>query len=230
MKTLGVIANSRKPRAAEVLWRITRRASELGMVLRADEQTSGLVETLQCVPAEELHAGVDAIMALGGDGTLLRVVRELGDVEKPVIGVNIGGLGFLTSVAEDDLDTALECLASDDFSVTSTAILEGAIHRGGERIATYRALNEILITRGASRRVVSLNVSIDGHDVTSYVCDGLMVATPSGSTGHSLSAGGPILAPETSAFVISLICPHTLGSRPLVVPDRCEVLISGGEH
>jgi NAD+ kinase len=170
--------------------------------------------------------GLDALIALGGDGTMLRAVRELDGRDKPVIGVNIGGLGFLTSVAEEDLERGLECLAADNYEVSVRAIMEAAVVRDGTDVSRYRALNDVVISRGPSSRVVTLDVSVNGETVTSYVCDGLIVSTPTGSTGHSLSAGGPIVAPETCALVISLICPHTLSSRPVVVPDGDEICVT----
>ena len=195
------------------------------MKILTDHEAVCHVKCGEAVSPERMFESSEAIMALGGDGTMLRAVRELDGRNIPVIGVNIGGLGFLTSVSEENLDRALECLAEDDFVLSKSSIAECAVHRDGSEIAGYRALNDVVISNGPSSRVVTLRVSIDGDEVTSYVCDGLIVSTPAGSTGHSLSAGGPILMPESQVFVISLICPHTLSSRPLVVPDRSEVSI-----
>jgi NAD+ kinase len=226
MRTLGVTANCGKERALHVLERVAARASALGIELQADPPTASLLGSGVCRPVADVFAGADAVMALGGDGTVLRTVREMGGRDIPVIGVNIGGLGFLTSVAEGDLDRALECLAAGDVEYSEVSTVEGAVERDGAEIARHRALNEVMIGRGPTSRVVTLDVSIDGDYVTSYVCDGLIVSTPCGSTGHSLSAGGPILRPDTPAFIISLICPHTLSSRPLVVPDRGRILVT----
>jgi len=156
---------------------------------------------------------------------MLRVVRELDGRDIPVMGVNIGGLGFLTSVSEKEIECSLECLARDRFDVSVRAIADAVVWRGLKVVARYRALNDVVIANGPSSRILTLNVSIGGDKGTAYVCDGLIVSTPSGSTGHSLSAGGPIVTPETPAFVISLMCPHTLSSRPVVVPDRGEIAI-----
>jgi len=225
MKTIGIIANPTKARAAEVLRRIAVRAKALGLALCADPPTGALLDVGEVAVAENLFDVVDLVMALGGDGTMIRAVRELNGRDKPIIGVNIGGLGFLTSVAEDDLDRAMECLANGSYVLSEHPIVSCRVERGGEKIAEYRALNDVVVNRGATARVVTLDVWVDGGKVTSYVCDGLIVSTPAGSTGHSLSAGGPILAPATRAFVISLICPHTLSSRPLVVPDSSEICV-----
>lgn len=226
MKRLGVIANCGKKRAPDVLEQIADKARTAGLELLADERTAQFLKTAAPVSLQDLIARVEAIMALGGDGTMLRVVRALDGKDKPVIGVNIGGLGFLTSVAEGELDAAMKCLASDDFVVNAMTVAEGVVLRDGKERARYRALNDIVLRTGPSSRIVTLEVAVDKDIVTSYACDGLIVSTPAGSTGHSLSAGGPILMPETPAFVLSLICPHTLSSRPLVVPDTSEISVT----
>ncbi|MDA0991573.1 MAG: NAD(+)/NADH kinase, partial [Verrucomicrobia bacterium] len=191
------------------------------------------VDGLEVVDFPKQFDGVDAVMAMGGDGTMLRVVRALGGRDIPVIGVNIGSLGFMTSVAEQDLDRALDCLAADNFEMSHRAVLHGQVVQAGQVSADYQALNDIVISGGASSRVVTLEVGVDGNHVTSYVCDGLIISTPTGSTGHNLSAGGPIVVPETAALVMSLICPHALSSRPLVLPQDSEIVVrgtSGTEH
>jgi NAD+ kinase len=224
MKTIAVTANCTKPRAAEVLKEFARHAATLRLRLLADETTANLLPRAVAAPVPDLFDRADAIVALGGDGTMLRVARELNGRDKPVMGVNIGGLGFLTSVAEDELARALGCLANGDFVVRERAVAACTAHRADGK-TEYRALNEVVVSKSSSSRVVTLDVGIDGGNVTSYVCDGLIVSTPTGSTGHSLSTGGPILSPETPAFVISPICPHTLTSRPFVVPDRSVISV-----
>jgi NAD+ kinase len=144
--------------------------------------------------------------------------------DKPLIGVNIGALGFMTSVAEDELARAVRCLAADDYRISNRTMIESSIQRNGRSVADYWALNEVLV-KAVSSRIVTVDVSIDDEVVTSYRCDGLMISTPTGSTGHSLSAGGPIIMPGTQVFAISVICPHTLSNRPLVVSDRSRILL-----
>jgi len=228
MKKLGVIANCGKPRAAAVLRELSEKAAEIGLELHACGETAAMLPGA-AAEAAAVFAGVDGVIALGGDGTMLTAVRELQGLDKPLIGVNIGSLGFMTSVAEQDLGAALECLYNETFIVSERAVLESVVTQSGGS-ESYCALNDIVITSGESARVISLEVTIDGNAVTSYLCDGLVVSTPTGSTGHSLSAGGPILTPETPALVISPICPHTLSSRPLVIPDSSEIGISVGRQ
>jgi NAD+ kinase len=225
MKTLAVIANCAKPRAAEVLRKLGDKARTLGITLCADEDTAGHLPAAVRAPFNRLFDGADGVVALGGDGTLLRVARSLNGRPIPILGVNIGSLGFLTSVTEAQMETGLQCLREDTFRLSRRATAEAHVERNGARLTAYRGLNDVVISRGPSSRVVTLDVSIDGDRAVAYVCDGLIVATPTGSTGHSLSAGGPILSPDTPALVISLICPHTLSSRPLVVPDRSSIEI-----
>jgi len=228
IKRIGVLANCRKPHAAQVLRRLAAKAAELGCELVAAGETARRLPGCRAVAPPGLAARVDVLLALGGDGSMLRAVRLLNGADKPVLGVNLGSLGFLTSVTEENLETGLEALVIGRFSTSSRAMAEGRVWRAGRVIARYRALNDLVIGWGTSARLSLLAVAIDREPVASFACDGLIVSTPTGSTGHSLSAGGPILAPETPVFVIGAICPHTLSNRPLVVPDRCvvEVCIS----
>lgn len=226
MKRIGILANCGKDRAPEVLKTLAAMAGKLKLELVADEATAGLLQHCQALPVDQLCDEVDVVMALGGDGTMLRAVRALDGRDKPVIGVNIGSLGFLTTVAEEELGQALQCLSDGNFSTSVRTIAEASLVRNNAVIAEYRGLNDIVVRSGPSGRVVTLDVAIEKEQVTSYICDGLIVSTPTGSTGYSLSAGGPILTPGTSAFVISLICPHTLSSRPLVIPDDIRISIT----
>ncbi len=227
MKTLGVIANCSKPRAASVLETLAVCAKEFGLELRATGETAALIPDVDAEPLEDVFAAAEAVVALGGDGTMLTAVRALQGQDIPLIGVNIGSLGFMTSVAEQDLSAALECLHDESFTVSERMVAECVVtHAGKDK--KFCALNEVVVSSGPSARVITLDVAVGGKPVTSYVCDGLIVSTPTGSTGHSLSAGGPILTPDMRAFVMSLICPHTLSSRPLVVPDTSEIRICIG--
>ncbi|MEI6970488.1 MAG: NAD(+)/NADH kinase [bacterium] len=228
MKCIGIIANCDKERAPAVLRRLSVLAASLKLELLADKATAKLLKRCKTLPPDRLCDEAEAIIALGGDGTMLSTVRTLAGRDKPVMGVNLGGLGFMTSVAEEELGRALKCLSSGDFQTSTRAIAEARLFRNGKELAVYRGLNDIVLLSGPPYgRVVTLDVSVENEAVTSYLCDGLIISTPTGSTGHSMSAGGPILTPDTPAFVISLICPHTLSSRPLVVPDSSLISIRG---
>jgi len=223
MKKLAVMANCSQQRAGEVLDRLGRKAGELGLELLADGATARLLPQARACDPPDLFDGVDAVLALGGDGTVLRTARTLDGRDRPILGVNMGGLGFLTSVAEKDLERAVECLGTGDVCDSRRAVAEGTVVREGTAVARYRGLNEVILMSSPSARLVTLDFAVDDDTGTSGRCDGLIVSTPTGSTGHSLSAGGPILAPDAQVFGISLICAHTLTFRPLVVPD-CSVV------
>lgn len=232
MKTLGVIVNGRKERAGDVLARLRARAACAGVELFPDATACALMNIPCAVDAPALFGHVEAVMVLGGDGTMLRAVRMLEGRDLPVIGVNLGSLGFMTSVAESDLERAVDCLARGEFDVSKRAVLECDAESAVSGAGHYQALNDIVVTSVHSR-VVTLGMRVDGASVGDFLCDGLIVSTPTGSTGHSLSAGGPVIMPEAAALVVSLICPHTLSTRPLVLPDgvviEVTVLTSAGK-
>lgn len=225
IRRIGLVANCGKPQAAAVVRRILRHAASLGMEVIADRDTASLAHGLASAPDVDLAARADMVIALGGDGTLLRVAREFGPRSVPILGINIGRLGFLTAISEDGLAIALRSVAGGRFVVSRRPLLDGTIVRRGRTADRFLAVNDVVVRTGASSRMVSLDVAINGVKVSSYFCDGIIVASPSGSTGHSLSAGGPILSPETRAFVISLVCPHSLNSRPLVIPDERDITV-----
>ena len=228
MKKLGVIANCSKRRAADVLKTLSNIAAQLDLELYADQPTADLLTQCKCSPLSQWIDLVDGVVALGGDGTMLRANREIGVNAKPILGINIGNLGFLTSVSERYIEKALTALAKDEYDISVRSIVEAVVTRDQQEIGHYHALNEVVAGRGPSSRVVILEVTIDGAEVTEYVCDGLIISTPTGSTGYSLSASGPILSPETAALVITPISPHTLTSRPLVIDDKSTIVVTVG--
>lgn len=219
MKTIGVVANMEKRMAAKVMADLRKHAKKSGLKLTDLTNRS----------SAKVGGRLDMLLVLGGDGTMLKAIRLLNGREIPVLGVNLGSLGFLTSVPRDDIGTALQRVADGDFTVSSRSMLECVIGRCGKASSRYRALNDVVITRGASTRIITLDIFIDEGEVLSCRGDGVIVSSPTGSTGHSLSAGGPILHPDSAAFVISLICPHTLSARPLVVPDGSKITIVATE-
>ena len=226
MKCIGIIANTTKPRAPEVLARVAARCRDLGLGVLTCEASSALLPDAEHLSPADFLARIDVLMACGGDGTMLRAVRLLNRHDVPVLGVNLGSLGFMTSVPEQEAERAVEVLAEGSFTTSRRTLAHARLYREDACLAEYHALNDLVIGWGASSRVVTLTVELDGVEVTAYKCDGLILSTPTGSTGHSLSAGGPILHPETPAFVISLMCPHTLSSRPLVLPDDKTVSVT----
>ena len=223
MKTIGVVANVRKPEAADTLRRVAVKAKALGLRLLASGETAALLPTLKPVAEAEMLDNAEALIVLGGDGTMLGAVRLLAGRDIPLLGVNIGSLGFMTSVPEEELESAIAALAAGRCTLETRALAECRFQPAAGAPQVFHALNEISIGWGMSSKMVTLEVAVDDEPVTAYVCDGLIIATPTGSTGHSLSAGGPILHPQTQAFVLNVVCPHTLSTRPMVIADRCVI-------
>ena len=225
MKKIGIVANVAKASAPDVLARFAETAARLGLRLVAEPAAAKFMPGARRVAPEKIAGEASLLMVFGGDGTMLRAIRLLGGKPVPVLGVNLGSLGFLANVAQQDAEPAIKSVISGRYTVYCRSLAECAVLRAGRTISRYRALNDIVIDRGASSRITTLDMWIEGEEVSSFMCDGIIVSTPTGSTGHSLSAGGPILHPEAGDFVISLICPHTLSTRPLVVPDRKKIVI-----
>ena len=220
---IGVIANVSKPDAAAILQRLAARATHHDMELVTCDETQDLLPSSKAVSKELFPKSIDLLMALGGDGTMLSSVRALQGADIPVIGVNLGKLGFLTSIREEELEKAIDVLQDRNYTVSERTQVEIKLQRDGEVLHTALGLNEMVVGWGSSSRVATIYLEINGKNVTTYVCDGLIISTPTGSTGHSLSAGGPIVHPETRSFLINVICPHTLSTRPVVIPDHLPV-------
>ena len=223
MTRLGVVGNRRYEGLPDILRHIARRAPELGLTI-AFERTLGEVAG----EGELIEDGstVDALITLGGDGTMLRGARLLGGREVPILGVNLGRLGFLTSCGLDQLDEALERLARGEYLSEMRMQLEAHSQtiRGEER-RSWLALNDVVLHKGGFARVVKLRVLVDGEDVSVYAADGVIISTPTGSTAYNLSAGGPVVLPTQHLIIATPISPHTLGVRPLVVPPDSEIIV-----
>jgi NAD+ kinase len=175
--------------------------------------------------AARLRKEVDALVSLGGDGTVLDSVRLLAGADKPLLGVNLGSLGFMTAVPADDMEKALEALVRGRCHLSQRAMMQCTVLRGKRRLARLLALNDIVAGWGSAARIVAMDVAVHGESVGLFTCDGIAVSTPTGSTGHSLSAGGPILLPDARVFCLNVLCPHTLSNRPLVLPDSSHIAI-----
>lgn len=220
---IGIFANLAKPAAESTLADLARTARELRIALVAcDKATARLAPGSKLVSAARFGKTVDLLLSLGGDGTVLQSVRALNGAEAPILGINLGNLGFLTSVPDTQAVPALRAIASGAYQTTIYPLLEARLLRGTRRrqVVCARALNDIVMGWGTSPRATMIEVEVDRQPVASFVCDGLIIATPIGSTGHALSAGGPILHRETPAIVLEPICPHTLSNRPLVLPSN----------
>jgi NAD+ kinase len=219
MKKIGVIANSRRPHAADVFERLVQKADQLQWRLFTDQASAKHLPSAEVIEFDRFASTVEVLLAMGGDGTVLFCAKLLNGTPVPILGINLGSLGFLTGVSEDSMETALDALEAGRCKSEPRTVAECTVASG----KTYRVLNDVVIGFGGSSRIVTLDLSINGEPASSYSCDGLIVCTPTGSTGHSLSTGGPILQPGCGAFGISVICPHTLSNRPLVLPDSAVI-------
>src|SRR6185312_10984626 len=177
------------------------------------------------LPRSSVAEGCDLAIVLGGDGTLLSAARALGGRAIPLLAVNLGSLGFLTSIPIKEFFPELERTLSGDFRVTRRGLLHVAVIRGGERVAEYDALNDVVIAKSSIARIVDLDVWAGDTFVSEYKADGLIVSTPTGSTAYSLAAGGPIIFPTVNAVCVTPICPHTLTNRPLLIPGNLPVRV-----
>jgi NAD+ kinase len=220
---LGVVGNRRYEGLPEILRRIAKRAPKLGLTIAFER---GLAEVAGEGELIEDGSAIDGLITLGGDGTMLRGARLLGGREVPILGVNLGRLGFLTSCGQDQLDDALDRFARGDYLAEIRMQLEAHSQtiRGEER-RSWLALNDVVLHKGGFARVVKLRVLVDGEDVGVYAADGVIISTPTGSTAYNLSAGGPVVLPTQHLIITTPISPHTLAIRPLVVPADSEVTV-----
>ena len=195
-----------------------------------DRETQACIDPSgPCLAREELAGKVDLLIVLGGDGTLLSAARALGGHRIPVLPVNLGGLGFLTSVTLDELYPLLEQVVAGKHRTSERMMLDATILRNGTTAMRPCALNDAVINKAALARMLDFDVHVNGDHVGRYRADGLIVATPTGSTAYSLAAGGPIIDPELDAFVITPICPHMLTNRPLVIPNTARIELDFAE-
>jgi NAD+ kinase len=226
---VGLIAKPDAPAAPRVILQVLQWLGAHGLTAVLEKQTAGLVSsaTVQAASKDELPGLVDLLVVLGGDGTLLSMARAIGDLGVPILGVNLGGLGFLTATTLDEMLPALEAVLAGRMATEERMLLAARLVRGGQTIGEYSALNDVVITKSAMSRIVDLAVSVGGRHAISYRADGLIISTPTGSTAYNLSTGGPILFPTMDAVVLTPIAPHTLSNRPIVIPgaERIEVTL-----
>ena len=222
---IGVVGHEGYDRLPAVLGLLEILAPELGFKLAYEPR-------LRTEGQEELDASseIDALITIGGDGTLLRGAKLLGGRAVPIIGINLGRLGFLTSCSAPEVESALRRFKAGDYAAESRMTLAATTNAGSETSTgseRWLALNDFVLHKGGFARVVRLSISIDGERMGTYAADGIVVATPTGSTAYSLSAGGPIVSPRLESIVITPISAHTLGIRPLVVHPESEIVLQG---
>jgi len=229
MKRIGIITKQNKPEAIPIVRNLVEWFQPKKIEVYIEEEMKDLFSPplsrshLNSIEREEIPIHVEMIIVLGGDGTLLSVARLVGAREIPILGVNLGGLGFLTEITLEELYRVLERVIQEDFITDERVVLHAAVIRRRERLAEFIVLNDAVINKGALARIIDLETAINGEYLTTFKSDGLIISTPTGSTAYNLSAGGPIVYPSLHCIIITPICPHTLTNRPIMIPDDVEI-------
>ncbi len=232
IRRVGLCLKSGQPQAGNLVRELVKWLRDRGIEVVADDEAAQAAG-VEGRSRDAVCASADLVVALGGDGTLLSVARAAGPRPVPILGVNLGTLGFLTAVTREEVLPALDRVLAGRAEIETRMRLEVEAFRGGRACEPRLALNDAVITNETLARMINLEALADGVPVTTYHADGLIVATPTGSTAYSLSAGGPILSPRLEAMLLTPICPHTLTHRPLVVPSAAVVeirVLAPGQH
>jgi NAD+ kinase len=225
VKRVGLVAKPDAAGAPEALARLIGALGAQGLSIVLEKETAGLVPSsaLPAARKPDLASQVDLLIVLGGDGTLLSMARAVGDLGTPILGVNLGDLGFLTATTLEEMLPAAEAALAGQMAIDERMMLRARLVRGGTTLGEFAALNDVVITKSAMSRIINLRVAVEGEYATAYRADGLIIATPTGSTAYCLSAGGPILFPTMDAVVLVPIASHTLTNRPIVLPGAQRI-------
>src|SRR5208337_12253 len=227
IKKIGIVSKPKKLEIREIVPPLLKWLRERDIDVCIDEETGDIINTSEpWLTRNEMPGKVDLLMVLGGDGTLLATARALNRKPVPILAVNLGGLGFLTVITQEELYPTLEGVLRGEYQSERRVQIEGSLNRAGEVITSFLALNDAVLNKGAISRILDFELRVNGQFVSSYKSDGLIVSTPTGSTAYSLAAGGPIIMPTVQAFIVTPICAHTLTNRPLVVPDTASIEIA----
>jgi NAD+ kinase len=225
---VGILARTDKPQSAGLVRSLSEALAARGVGVLLEKRTAELAGG-EGVDDRQLAAACDLLIVLGGDGTILRALHRMRGAVPPIFGINVGSLGFLTGVSGEDWSRAVDSIAAGDFRLSTRTLLRVELERDGRTAETFTGLNDAVVSRGHHSQLIKVEVRIDGEELSVYHADGLIVATPTGSTAYSMSAGGPLLLPDSACFVITPICPHVLTNRSTVVADtsRLELRLVG---
>lgn len=226
MNKIGIITKYLHPDAKPIVEQLVTWLGQQQKEVFLDTDTAALVGIKPGYPKPKIPPLVDLMIVLGGDGTLLSVARLIEHRDVPILGVNLGGLGFLTEVTLDEMFLALEKIFKAEYTTDVRLMTRSQVFRQGECVVSSYSLNDTVVSKGVLARMISLEISINGQFVTSLRGDGLILSTPTGSTAYSLSAGGPVINPSVDALVFTPICPHTLTNRPIVIPSSATVHVT----
>jgi NAD+ kinase len=229
-KTIGLIAHTGKKGVAELVQAVADEFARFSISALIEKETAALAGRHSDITVAQLGEKADLLVVLGGDGTILNVTGQLGDVIKPIFGINVGSLGFLTCSSSSAIHEAVECIANGKIAFSERTLLEVTITRPGPEQPAMIALNDAVFSRGELSRLIRLRIRVNGESLTEFNADGLIVATPTGSTAYSLSAGGPIMSPDSGVLVIAPICPHVLTNRSIIVSDKSTIEVDVTER
>ena len=227
-KTIGLIAHTEKAGVAKLARDVIGEFKERSLEVIVENETAKIAKREAGGSIVQIAQRSDLIVVLGGDGTILNVVAMAGKNLKPIFGINVGSLGFLTCVNSSAYREAVDAIVSGRISYSKRALLSVELRTNKQVLSTVHALNDAVVSRGDLSRLIKLTARVNGEVLTEFNADGLIIATPTGSTAYSLSAGGPILSPESGVFVITPICPHVLTNRSVIVSDSSVIEIAPG--
>lgn len=221
---VAIVAKPHAHQIDRILTDVCRWLQDKGIQTRVDEQIAHLVGVrVDSLPRKNLLKGADIVIVFGGDGTLISAAHIAPNLAVPILGVNVGGLGFLTGVTLDKLYVALSEVLNGQYKIDERIAIRAHVIRASKKLASYFAINDFVINKAAIARMIDISTYVNESFVAKHRADGLIISTPTGSTAYSLAAGGPILYPSLSVLVLSPICPHTLTNRPIVVPDDVQI-------
>src|SRR5438093_10106257 len=228
-KTIGMIAHPGKPGVGELIKSLTAEFTRFSMSTLLEKETAAVSGQRSDTTIAQLAGKVDLLVVVGGDGTILNVAGHLGESSPPIFGINVGSLGFLTCASSPAFREAVDCIAKGKMTFSNRPLLEIVLRDWKGNHKPMIALNDAVFSRGELSRLIRLHTRVNGEALTEFNADGLIIATPTGSTAYSLSAGGPILEPESGVFVITPICPHVLTNRSIIVAERSIIEIEASD-
>lgn len=226
MKKIAIFAKVHDPRCQGVAEELVHWLEARGLVPLVESHLARHLRHDTGIPSEEIPASADMVVVLGGDGTLISAARLIGEREIPILGVNLGSLGFLTEITLDELYPVLDSCLAGNYQVSERMMLKATVLRDGVEVMNHRVLNDVVINKGALARIVDLETMVNDYYLTTFKADGLIICSPTGSTGYSLAAAGPIIHPALECLVVTPICPHTLTNRPIVVNADAAITVT----
>jgi NAD+ kinase len=223
IEAVGILSKPGIAHASNLVTELIAWLGQRGIAARYDQETAFYLDRADGVALAQVPDGTQMIIVLGGDGTLLAAARAVAGREIPIFAANLGGLGFLTAISSSQIFPELERALRGEQRVAPRRMLLCELVRNGQKVESWEALNDVVISKSSIARMIDIESHVDNHYVCTYKADGLIVATPTGSTAYSLSAGGPIVYPAVAALCMTPICPHTLTNRPVIVPDTSMI-------